>query len=239
MKYSTSLKEKREVAVGTMEFWFEKPAGFDFKAGQFIDVTLVNSPETDALGNTRTFSIAAAPSEPFLAVATRMRDTAFKRVLKNMEADGGIEIEGPMGSFTLHQNISRPAVFLIGGIGITPVLSIIKDATEKKLPHKIYLFYSNRRPEDAAFFEELLKLTGENSNFVFVSTMTEAEKSAEAWHGETGYINKKMIDKYVKNIANAVYYTAGPLAMVVAMREILTASGISDNDIKTEEFSGY
>lgn len=238
MKYTTTLKDKREVAEGTMEFTLQKPEGFVFKAGQYMDVTLIKPSETDEEGNTRTFSITAAPHEDHISFATRMRDTAFKRVIKAMNSGTELTVDGPMGSFTLHQNVARPAVFLVGGIGITPFMSILKDATERKLEHKLYLFYSNRRPEDTAFFTELKELAQKNQNIVFIPTMTDMEKSAEKWEGETGYINKDMIEKYVKE-ASAIYYTAGPEAMVGAMRKILAEMQVSDDDIKTEEFAGY
>ena len=149
--YTVSLKHRREVAEGTTAFLFEKPDGLSFKAGQYLNFTLLDPPETDAEGNTRTFSIASAPDEEELMMATRMRDTAFKRVLKTMPLGAQVEIEGPYGNFTLHKNATRWYVFLTGGIGITPFRSIIRDAARKKLPHRLFLFYSNRRPEDGAF----------------------------------------------------------------------------------------
>ena len=239
MKFKTELILKEDIAEGTMAFHFKKPADFVFKAGQFMDVTLVEPPETDAEGNTRAFSIAAPPDAADLVIATRMRDTAFKRTLKTAAIGMPVEIDGPMGSFTLHENASRPAVCLVGGIGITPFISIVRNAASRALPHKIYLFYSNRRPEDAAFLKELQGLPAKNPNFVFVPTMTQAGEPPEIWKGETGYITKALIDKYVRDGANAVYYAAGPQAMVAAMRKVLNDAGVSDDDIKTEEFSGY
>lgn len=78
------LLSRVEVAKGTMAFHFEKPPGFDFKPGQSADLTLLNPPETDSEGNTRTFSIVSAPFEDQLMFATRMRDTAFKRELTSV-----------------------------------------------------------------------------------------------------------------------------------------------------------
>jgi hypothetical protein len=80
--FMARLAERHEVAEHTMAFQFEKPAGWTFKAGQFVDMTLLNPPETDAEGNTRGFSISSAPHEPTIMVTTRLRDTAFKHVLK-------------------------------------------------------------------------------------------------------------------------------------------------------------
>src|ERR1043165_6981423 len=99
--YKTTLQKKEEVADGTMAFHFEKPGGFVFKAGQFGDFTLINPVETDAEGNTRGFSLASAPYEDTLMFATRMRDTAFKRVLSTMEIGKEVSVDAPYGSFTL------------------------------------------------------------------------------------------------------------------------------------------
>jgi len=129
-----------------MAFQFEKPPGFDFKPGQSVDVTLLNPPETDAEGNVRTFSIASAPFEDQLRFATRMRDTAFKRSLKKMPLGTVVNMDSAMGSFTLHKNSAKPAVFLAGGIGITPFSSIVRQADHDHAPHKLYLFYSKPSP---------------------------------------------------------------------------------------------
>lgn len=233
--YKIKLVKKEEVAEGTMAFYFEKPDGFYFIAGQHAILNLINPPETDDEGNSRFLSIASAPFEKYLMVATRMRDTAFKRVLKNLPVGSEIKIDGPYGSFYLHKDESRPAVFLIGGIGITPVFSILKQANYEKLPHQLFLFYSNKRPEDAAFLKELQNLEKENKNFKLIPTMT----APTPWQGETGFITKEMIQKHIKDLNSPIYYMSGPPAMVKAMRELLEKIGIQDDNIKFEEFTGY
>lgn len=237
--YKTKLVKKEEIAEGTMAFYFEKPGGFDFIAGQYMTVTLINPPETDDKGNSRFFSIVSAPNENYLIIATRMRDTALKRVLKNLPVGSEIKIDGPDGSFYLPEKSFRPIVFLIGGIGITPVFSMIKNATYKKFPYRLFLFYSNKRPEDAAFLKELQNLEKENRNFKLIATMTKAENSKQEWQGEKGFIDAQMLKKYIRNINKPVYYMSGPPAMVKAMRELAGKIGASDDDIKFEEFTGY
>src|SRR5262249_8237363 len=138
-----ALRKREETAHDTMAFYFDKPAAFQFKPGQSVDLTLIDPAETDAEGNIRTFSIASAPFDPQLMIATRMRSTAFKRVLKTMPLGTAVKIEGPNGSFTLHRNQAKPAVFLAGGIGITPFFSIVRQAAAEKLPHQFDLFYAN------------------------------------------------------------------------------------------------
>ena len=97
---ASKLMRREEVAEGTMAFHFEKPPGFNFKAGQSADVTLTNPPDTDAEGNTRTFSIASPPFENELVFTTRMRDTAFKRSLKESATRYGSEVR--LGRRLLH-----------------------------------------------------------------------------------------------------------------------------------------
>ena len=237
--YKTILRRKEEIADGTMAFHFEKPGGFAFKAGQFGDFTLINPVETDAEGNTRGFSLASAPYEDTLMFATRMRDTAFKRVLKTMEIGTEVSLDAPYGSFTLHNNSRIPAVFLTGGIGVTPVRSIVLQAAHDNLPHKIFLFDSNRKPEDAAFLNALMGAQVKNPNYTFIGTMTEMEKSGRKWNGETGYINKAMLEKHIGDLTLPIYYLAGPASMVTAMRKTLNEAGVDDDNIRTEEFSGY
>jgi ferredoxin-NADP reductase len=237
--YKIKLKSKQEIATGTMAFYFEKPVGFVFKPGQFGDFTLTDPVETDAEGNIRAFSLANAPYEDFLMFATRMRDTAFKRELKTMKPGTELTLDAPNGSFTLHNNTSIPAVFLTGGIGLTPARSVILQAAHDKLPHKIFLFDSNKRPEDAVFLDELAEAQKQNPNYTFIGTMTQIEKSNQAWHGEIGFITQAMLSKYIDDLTLPIYYVAGPRAMVHAMREMLGKAGVNDDNIRTEEFSGY
>jgi ferredoxin-NADP reductase len=236
---TSRLMRREEVAEGTMAFHFEKPSGFNFKAGQSADVTLTNPPVTDAEGNTRTFSIASPPFEKELVFTTRMRDTAFKRSLKEVPLDTEVKLGSAAGSFTLHKNRAKPAVFLAGGIGITPFLSIVRQADHDRLPHKLYLFYSNRRPEDAAFLDTLQTLEKTNPNFGLVCTMTEMSKSKKEWKGETVLIDKEMLSRHLDVLQGPIYYIAGPPTMVTAMRETLVRAGVEEDDIRAEEFAGY
>src|SRR6266404_7807541 len=123
--YQSTLLGRTEVAEDTMSFRFEKPRSFLFKAGQYIDLTLLGSEPGGSNGLTHTFSIASSPWAEELVVTTRMRDTVFKRALSVLPIGAEVRVEGPMGSFTLHNNTARPAVLLAGGIEIAPFLSIV------------------------------------------------------------------------------------------------------------------
>jgi ferredoxin-NADP reductase len=166
--HTAALIRREAIAEGTMAFHFAKAPDFEFRAGQAMDITLLDPPETDAEGNTRAFSIASAPFDKDLMIATRMRDSAFKRVLRKAELGLNVKIEGPSGSLVLHRKAEKPAVFLAGGIGITPFLSIIRQAAHEKAPHRLYLFYSNRRPEDAPFLDVLADAARQNPKGVLL-----------------------------------------------------------------------
>ena len=233
------LERREKIADGTMAFQFEKPAGFSFKPGQAIDVVLVDPPAGDAQSSRHAFSIVSAPFQGELVVATRMRDSAYKRALKALPIGSRAKLEGPFGSLTLHNERTRPAVFIAGGIGITPFVSILRQAAEDRLPQQLLLLYSNRRPEDAAFLEELQQLEQQNKRFRLVATMTEMGKSGRPWNGETGLIGEALVRRTVAGLPAPVYYVVGPPAMVEAMRETLNKAGVDADDVRSEEFYGY
>jgi ferredoxin-NADP reductase len=233
------LKIRQDVAAGTMAFHFEKPPGFTFLPGQAGDFALPNPPETDAEGNKRSFSLAGAPYEQDLFIATRMRDTAFKRSLKKIPPGTELILDAPWGELILDKDTSTPAVFLTGGIGITPVRSIILQATHDRLPQKLILFYSNSRPEDAPFLDDLTLAAQQNPNVTLIPTMTKMEASSRSWSGETGPIDEAMLRRHLDDIATPIYYISGPPEMVDAMQKLLSKAGVKSANIRAEEFSGY
>lgn len=237
--YQVTLKKRQEVAKGTMALYFDRPAAFTFKAGQFIDLSLPDLSVSDPQGHTRAFTLANAPSEQQLMIATRLRDTAFKRMLGEIPLGTRIDIEGPFGRFTLPEDNSQTAVFLAGGIGITPFRSMLVEAAHNKLSHRLILMYSNRQPEDAAFLDELQSLQQDNPNYTCIGTMTSPTGGAEAWKGETGRIDQTMVRKYVKDTETAMFYVVGPPAMVDGLRKMLESAGIHKSNIRFEEFVGY
>ena len=142
-----------------------------------------------------------------------------------------------MGSFTLHRDSSKPAVFLVGGIGITPVLSILAHATEESMPHRLYLFYSNRDPANVAFLNELQIWQKRNANFTFIPTVTSPNGSS--WPYERGRIDSEMLARHLPETHGPVYYVCGPAGFVASMQKLLAYLGIDEDSVRTEEFGGY
>jgi ferredoxin-NADP reductase len=236
--YQTRLVRRETVAERTMAFYLERPAGFSHEAGQDALIRVLEPKEIDGFGMSRTFTFASAPHEAELMIATRMRDTAFKRTLESAPLGLRIGIEGPNGDLLL-EGADRPAVFIAGGIGVTPFLSIARHAARARLPHRIHLFYSNRRPEDAPFLDELRLLERTNPSFRMTATMTQMHNSRLPWQGETGAVSEALLRRHLPDLKAPVYYLAGPPGMAMGMQFLLERLGIPDRDVRGEEFYGY
>jgi len=239
--HEVKLKGRLEVAEGTLAFRFSRPEGFAFEAGQAISLELIEPP-ADAGQSSRSLSLVSAPFERELVVATRMRDSAFKRALKALPEGASMRIDGPFGDLTLDGAVGgteRPAAFIAGGIGITPFMSMLRQAAHDRSPRRLFLAYSNRRPEDSAFLDELQELERRNERFRLKATMTDMGMSARDWSGETGLVDADMLKRLVGDLAAPIYYVVGPPAMVEAMQRTLTGAGIAEDRIRTEEFYGY
>lgn len=236
--FEAALISRDLVAERTMAFRFAKPDDWTYRAGQFVDITLLDPPETDAEGNTRGFSISSAPNEDVIMITTRLRDTAFKRVLRTMPIGTAARIEGRFGDLRLH-HAARPAVVLTGGIGITPFRSILIEAIRNGgLPHPVIVIYANRRPQDAAFLEELRSLAEQDAHLTFIPTMSGLD-DGEPWDGERGRIDASMLQRHLDGVSDAIYYLTGPPGMVNGLRTMLVDSGVDEDDIRTEAFTGY
>ncbi|MBI4279815.1 MAG: FAD-dependent oxidoreductase [Armatimonadetes bacterium] len=239
-KFTLPLAERRGVAEGTVGFFFDLAGrSFTFIPGQSVSVVLPELRYQDEKGNRRTFSIASSPADSHLLVATRMTGSAFKRTLGEVPPGTVVTVTGPMGEFTLPEDAGPRVVLIAGGIGITPFRSIIKDATERKAPHGITLFYANRTPEDAAFLDEMEGWARENPRIRFVPTMTKPHQSKRGWQGRTGYLDASMIREAVEDRDRATFYVAGPPAMVQGVLKILQEMGVGEDRTRVEEFSGY
>ncbi|MEK7159193.1 MAG: FAD-dependent oxidoreductase [Patescibacteria group bacterium] len=225
--HSSKVTRNEKLADKTVGVWFEKPIGFDFKPGQFVNITLAQ----DDVKITHCMTIASTPHEPELLVAARLTGSAYKNILEKLKPGDTIDFSKPLGSFTL-QKSKLPAVFIAGGIGITPFLSILKDAEENKSARQFVLFYFNKEKSGATFLTELSALQLPNYNFIPVMT------DDVAWPGEHGYLTETLLKKHL-NIKQDDYYVVGPPRMVKESVELLKKLSVPNEQIKSEEFIGY
>jgi ferredoxin-NADP reductase len=233
-----TLVDSEEVAEGTRAFRFAKPPGFRFVAGQFVNFTLIEPRESDDAGPLRSFSIASAPHDHDLMIATRMRPSAFKRTLAAMPVGAHIEMEGPFGQLALEDDDS-PAILVAGGIGITPFRSMLREAAHRGCARGITLIYGNRAPQAAAFASELDLIARRLPGLRIVHCMSEPARAATPWQGESGFVTEALLARHVPDLARPTWYVAGPPAMTAATRDVLANLGVAASAIRVEDFAGY
>jgi ferredoxin-NADP reductase/nitrite reductase/ring-hydroxylating ferredoxin subunit len=228
----------------------DQKTSFNYTAGQFAFFD-IGGVYNDPKGPIRHFTISSSPTEDFIMITTRIRDSPYKQRLSTLEEGSKVKVRGPEGQFVLHEDYSKPAVFLSGGIGVTPFRSMLKYATDKQLPVKIIMFDSNRNRSNILFRKEFDDWANRNKNLKIMYTISEDEvleheQSSSAakndWKGEYGRIDKAMILKYVDSniLDSSIFYICGPPSMLKAMQTLLqTEIGIPKERIKVEEFTGY
>ena len=232
------IKEKQEVAKGTLLVTFDLLGEeMDFTPGQYFHVTLPDLGDDDEKGLRRHITIVTSPNENgVLAFATRMRESAFKRTLRELPVGSAVEVEPPKGSFGLPDDPSRPLVFIAGGIGITVFRSMLRYIREEQLPYSVTLIYSNRDRESTAFLEELRDLEQALPDFKLVLTMTQDP----GWEGEARKVDAEFVTDYLEDDLNEhTFLVAGPPAMAEGVQGALRAAGVRDENVIAEHYSGY
>lgn len=239
-KLQVALAGREKIADGTYAFTLDlNGQPFSYKPGQTIDLTYANMPRTDDAGNKRTFSIASAPGKDRIIFATRDRGSAFKSSLVAAPLGTALELDGPYGNFTL-PNKPTNAVFLAGGIGVTPFRAMAEDALERSLDHTLSLIHSNRTPEETPFLLELLNWATRGEKFRYKPTMTRAERSKKRkWEGERRRVDAASLREWLPKDPNAIHYVAGPERFVKGATEALKEAGVDEDQIRAEEFPGY
>jgi ferredoxin-NADP reductase len=232
------IKEKTEVAKGTLMVVFDLLGReVEFIPGQYFWVELPDVGYSDERGLRRHISIVTSPNDPgVLGLATRLRDSAFKRTLAELPVGAEVDVEDPKGDFHLPEDTSKDYVFIAGGIGITIFRSMLKYIAEKNLPYRITLLYSNRDRESTAFFDELQEREREIEGLKVVFTMTEDP----GWKGESRRIDANFVrDNVEGDLAGHTYIVSGPPAMVNGVADALEGEGVPEEQVIRSRFAGY
>ena len=237
--FPLKFKNKVQVADGTWSFFFEKPADFSFEAGQYVALVLPRLVVPDKRGPVRSLSICSAPSEPDLVFSVRITESGFKQTLMSLEPGEVAQATKPIGHFTLaHASDGKRIVFLAGGIGVTPIRSILIEAAHTGLDRPFTFFYSNRMVKDAAFHEELKALS--LPEYQYIATFSQETLPCTGTNEERGYICEDMLRKYLSadEIASSWYYLVGAPAFIEAMEQALTGMGVAKERFVNDPFTG-
>ncbi len=236
-----SLRDRRQEAQDIMTFIFDLGGqDYSYTAGQYAFFELDALAFEDPRGKRRHFTLSSSPSETgIVQFTTRLRGSGFKETLRQGPLGMRVTLQDPHGDFVLPEDRNKPLVFLGGGIGVTPFRSMMRYATDRRLPTPITLLYSAQTPAGIVFRHEFERMGRENPNLKIVHTITAPEKSQESWSGETGVIDPEKIRTYVDDIPGSIFYTCGPRPMMQAMVDLMSGMGIGAGLIRFEEFSGY
>jgi ferredoxin-NADP reductase len=234
----SQIKEKQEVAKGTLLVTFDLLGEeVDFQPGQYFWVELPDIGHDDERGLRRHITVVTSPKERgVLGLCTRLRDTAFKRTLAELEVGAEVDVEHPKGDYVLPSETDRPYVFIAGGIGITVFRCMLRYIVEEGLAHRVTLVYSNRDRESAAFLDELAEIERENENIRVVLVMTDDA----GWEGEKRRIDADVLRDHLDGeLVDYVFLAAGPPGMVEAMETVLREAGVPEDQIHLSRFAGY
>lgn len=221
-----TLAETRQETSDTRSFIFTGNPAPSWKAGQYICYKLPHA-NPDDRGIERYFSISSAPHEGRVRLTTRFaeKSSSFKRALNSLPIGGQIEANAPEGDFCVDQ-ISKPLVFIAGGIGITPFRAILLDLERRRVPLNIKLLYANRT-EQIVFRDELESLRNQHPGFQIRYLIGEKK------------LDDKSIRLAVQDLAAVCFYVSGPEPMVESIDKTLEALGVKKEEIMNDFFPGY
>jgi ferredoxin-NADP reductase len=230
------VTEKREVAKGTLLVLFGVDGYPEYRPGNYFWVELPDRGYTDERGLRRHISLVTSPTEKgVVGLATRLRDSAFKKTLAELEVGDEVEVEEPKGTFALPEDTTVRYVFVAGGIGITVFRSMLRYIADRELPYEVTLLYSNRDRASTAFMDELDELEQRIPGLTVVYTMT----GDPEWEGEKRKLDAAVINDLLGALAGFTYLIAGPPAMVEGVAEELKLAGVDEEHILASRFAGY
>ena len=232
MIFETKLQEVIPRTHDVTSFRFSRPTDLNYKPGQFMFVTL----KQDEKELSKHFSFSSSPTEKdHIEFTKKLTDHEYSLALKSVKVGDWARIDAPYGQFTFEGEYPK-ITLLGGGIGITPFMSICKNATDESLNSKITLFYGCRTEKDLTFKKELEALAEKNKNLKLVLMINEPTTQ---WKGVTGIINAEIVKQHLPDYKENIFYTCGPPPMVEAMEKLVLNLGLPKENLKREYFIGY
>jgi len=229
------LIEKIPRTGSVKSFRFLPEEEFDFLPGQAAQLIFNPQDKTDRELN-KYLSFSSSPTKGYLEFTKRMSLSKFSQALEKLNNGDEVLLKAPVGNCVFQEDYAKIG-FLIGGIGITPVISIIEYIVDKNLSTDVLLLYSNRTDDDIAFKPELDRWHGLNKNIKISYIVTDCQPRDKTCI--RGVIDKEMMVEKVYELNKRIFFIFGPPKMVEAMDNLCLDLGCSKENIKTERFVGY
>ena len=234
--FETDVLEVIQRTHNVKSFRFRVKEAPDFKPGQFFFVTI----KVEGVERTKHFSFSNSPTEKgYVEFTKRITESPFSKALDRLKAGDWTRLKMPYGAFTFEGEHKKTA-FLSGGIGITPIRSIIKFVADKKVPAALILLYGNNTESDIIFKDDFDNIQGANDNFRVRYTLTGLDADNGKWSGRRGYIDAGMVKEEIPDYKERIFYICGPPVMVTTLVDMVkNGLGVAEDNIKTENFAGY
>jgi ferredoxin-NADP reductase len=230
MNFEARLEKVVPRTQDVKSFVFPKPEGFDHKAGQWMYVNI----RIGGISKMHHFTISSSPTEDYLAFTKKITGSEFSQALDSYKGGEWFKLWGPFGDFAFSGEYPKLG-FLSGGIGITPLRSMMRFIVDKKLPTDVKMLYANKTEADIVFLDELEQMQQADKNIKIEHVLTRAPE----WKGLKGHIDSKMIKEQIPDFKERIFYICGPPSMNAALSKELKALDMPDDKIKLEEFTGY
>lgn len=228
-----ALDHVEEVAANIRTFWFRPERPARYVAGQFTELRLPHDNE-DSRGNKRWFTLSSSPTEELLSITTKYagdNSSSFKKALFDLKPGNEVTLADPMGDFVLPKDASVPLVFVAGGIGVTPMRSMVKYVLDSGEKRDIQLIYAANSLEEVAF-RDLFEQYGLKPSYVI-------NNPPPNWNGQSGKLSPERILSIAGDLNGKLSYFAGPEPMVESFLKGLKNLGVNKHRLVADYFPNY
>jgi glycine betaine catabolism B len=220
------------VAPEIFTFWFRPEGDFSYLAGQITDVRLPHA-DTDNRGDTRWFTLSSAPSEPLLGITMKFPEpgSSYKRAIRALRPGDAAYFSEPIGDFVLPKSPAIPLLFVVGGIGVAGMRSLVKQLADSNEQRTVELLYGVHDECELAYLDLF-------ESYSMNRTVLVSQPSA-GWHGSTGRINSQQILDALARQPDLLVYLTGPKRMIVQLLHELKQAGVQDYQLVIDYYPGY
>ena len=229
-EYQVSVTEVIQRTATCLSIRAQAPDGLSYQPGQWALVT----PVPDNGSGTKPLSFSSSPTEPYVEFTKRLSGSNFSRGLRSLKVGDPIVFKGPNGDLVYREDLDQ-VVFVAGGIGITPVRSIIRYIHDSGRGGAFRLLYANKSLDDVPFREELEGMA-DNGGIEMTYVL---EEPPQGWRGPTGFITSRIIRDEVPDPADQNWYLCGPPPMVDCLEQALESLDIPAAQVFKEKLAGY
>jgi ferredoxin-NADP reductase len=211
-------------------FRMRRPEGFEFHAGQFIAIRV----RADGKEHVRCYSVSSSPAaRGHLEISVKRLGVVSGALHATVRPGSMMSVKAPVGAFVYPSGEDRPIVLIGGGVGITPLMSMLRHAVDEEPMRPVTLFYSVKTQDDIAFYDELRLLSRRHTQLRVCFAITNGDAPRDCF---PGHINEALLTTIAPDLTHASCFLCGPPPMIDALRATLESIGVPKTQIHFEIF---